>query len=173
MGDETGRGDSEKVNTLDQSVARPRARYRVLTEDKARAIASTLASDVSHTIESAAPMVGLNPSTVREALRRYEQDECTTDEDEFIAGIIYQAKADQMKAIRVKGFDSAAGGNNAGVAWMKWQLEVRDPKHHPRHTQQSVELSGPNGGPVESIDTKVRYVVHVPPDDTEDAPEPE
>lgn len=165
-GDDGGVGSERDVSSETVTPARARSKERVITEPIAQAIADIMRGDVTETVQSAALAVGVNPSGVREALRRYEHDECGSEEDERVCAILAAGKAAQMKDIRQRGFDSAEGGNSAGVSWMKWQLEVRDPLNNPRHTQQSVELSGPGGGPVQS--ETVRYVIHVPPDEDEE-----
>lgn len=149
--------------------ARARARYearRSLTMAKAEQIAAILRGDVVQTVESAATSVGVLPGTVREALRRYDAGECTSELDEDIAHIVADAKAYQMAELRRMGFMAAGGTNGPGVTWLRWQLEVRDPKNNPRKTEQAVELTGKDGGPVQQEAT-VRYVIVVPEDEQE------
>jgi hypothetical protein len=138
---------------------------RVLTRALAEAFAVELLSDVSHTVNSAARAIGIKPSTVHKALARAQDDACRTLEDEEICDILAAAKESHIKKLREYGFVSAGKENRAGVTWLQWQLEVQDPRHHPRKQEFAVEMAGKDGGPIQTVG--VRYVVNVP------APEPE
>lgn len=146
-------------------VADPQKRYRigarVLTMDLAELFAEILCSDMSHSVESAALAAGLKPSTVRDAISRYNKDDCKTLADEEVCEVIVRAKADHIKHIRAAGYVSAGKANRAGTAWMQWQLEVQAPLEHPRKQETTVELTGKDGGPIET-NSAIRYVVHVP-----------
>lgn len=132
--------------------------------EKARQLAVELASDVAHNIESASLAVGLRPSTVRDTLSRFENEKCTSEEDEAVGEVLALAKSTHIKRIRSLGFTQAELENRAGTAWMQWQLEVQAPKEHPR--KSGLELTGKDGGPVET-ETAVRYVIMVPPEEPE------
>jgi len=119
----------------------------VITLELAHAFAEAILSDEAHTVQSAAVEVGLVPNTVRNAIGRYRDDGCTTDEDREICRVLFAAKERHLKQIRAAGRDSSLGGNNAGVSWAKWQLEVQDPTEHARPSQR-LEHTGGNGGPI-------------------------
>lgn len=148
----------------------PRPSRRVVTREKAQALADLLRTDPTHNVESAAVAVGLKGSTVREMLRRYSKDECATPEDEEIAEIIDDARAEHIHTLRKLGFVQAGDKNMPGVTYVKWQLEIQDPLGHPRKTETAVELSAPGGGPLQ-VDNTIRYVVMVPPPEPDDEPE--
>lgn len=156
--------DDDKLAHAD---SRRRAFQRVLTLELAERFAQVLCSQLAHTVESAAVEVGIRASTIREALSRLESDKCGSAEDEEICTVLAQAKASHILALRAAGFAAGGSANNAGTNWLRWQLEVQDPLHHPRKTESAVELSGPGGGPVQTENT-VRYVVAVPPDEEPD-----
>jgi hypothetical protein len=164
---ESGQGAEAAVVERESPVdarAHVRVGARVLTMEKARQLAAALESDIGHNIESASLAVGLRPSTVRDALSRFENDKCTSDEDEAVAEVIAIAKSTHIKRIRNLGFVQAELENRAGTAWMQWQLEVQAPKEHPRKT--AVEHSGPDGGAIETNE-RVRYIVSVPQSEPE------
>jgi hypothetical protein len=157
----------ESQPTESDNRARARVTTRVITVELAKRFAEEIASDMSHNVNSASLAVGLRPSTVREAIHRYENDKCTTAIDEEVSEILVRGKAEHIKQIRAAGYISAGKENRAGTSWMQWQLEVQDPKEHPRKTQ--VELSGEDGKPIETKnETTVTYVVSVPPDEPEE-----
>lgn len=145
--------------------APPQRRYnigaRVLTMELAQRFAELLTSDPTHSVESAAREAGLKPSTVRDALRRLNADQCRTLDDEEVCEVIARAKDQHIKDIRAAGYMSASKGNRAGTSWVQWQLEVQAPLEHPRKQESSVELTGRGGGPIETVNA-LRYVVHVP-----------
>lgn len=151
-------------------------RHRVVTLELAQRIAAILLETDdqaplglghTHTIESASVAVGIRGGTVRELLRRYADGKCATEEDEEIGAVIDDARTEHLRRMRGLGFAAAGNNNRAGTSWIQWQLEIQDPKNHPR--KQALEVSGPDGGPVETKnDTTVRYVVSVPPTEPED-----
>lgn len=151
--------------------APPERRYnigaRVLTKDLAERFAELLTSDPTHSVESAAREAGLKPSTVRDALRRLNADQCRTLDDEEVCEIIAKAKDQHIKDIRAAGYMSAAKGNRAGTSWVQWQLEVQAPLEHPRKQEATVELTGKGGGAIETVST-VRYVVRVPAEEKDE-----
>jgi hypothetical protein len=134
---------------------------RVLTMELAERFAEILTSDMSHSVESAALDAGLKPSTVRDAISRYHNEQCKTLTDEEVCEVIVRAKAEHIKHIRAAGYVSAGRANRAGTAWMQWQLEVQAPLEHPRKQETTLEVTGKNGGPIETSNA-IRYVVHVP-----------
>ncbi len=121
---------------------------RVVTMEVARRFAELLEGDPTHTVESVASVLGVRSSTIREALSRFERDKCSSEEDEEICAVLAAAKELHIHALRRKGFGDADRDNATGTSWLKWQLEVQDPVHYPRQNKTSLELSGPNGGPV-------------------------
>lgn len=147
------------------SDTRARVGVRVISKEKAYEFAAEFASDVSHTVKSCALAVGIRPGTVREAISRYENDKCQTLLDEEICEILVKAKEEHIKQIRAGGYIWAGKENRAGTSWMQWQLEVQDPKEHPRKTQ--VELGGVDGKPIET-NSNVQYVITVPPDEPDE-----
>lgn len=162
----------ESQPTNSDNRARARVTTRVITPELARRFAEEIASDMSHSVETASLAVGLRPSTVREAIFRYEHDKCTTEIDEEVCEILVKGKAEHIKQIRAAGYVSAGRENRAGTSWMQWQLEVQAPKEHPRRT--SVELTGEDGKPIETNNaTTVTYVVAVPPEEEADDEEAE
>jgi hypothetical protein len=126
---------------------------RKITRELAKQFAKVLLSDHSHTVESASNEVGLRANTVREAISRHDKSKCRTLEDEEICAILADAKTRHIHALRKYGFGSAGKGNGPGANWVKWQLEVQDPLHHPR-PRNDVTLSGPNGGPIQHATLK-------------------
>lgn len=151
------------------SGTRARVCARVITMELAEAFGKVLASDVTHTVESAAMAVGVRSRTVREAMRRYENDECTTLTDEAICEVLVKAKIDHIQELRRMGLVAAGKDNRSGTAWLQWQLEVQAPLEHPRKQKTEVELSAPGGGPIQT--RSVEYLVMIPPDEPEDEPE--
>ena len=143
----------------------PARRYnigaRVLTMHAAQLFAEILSSDPTHTVESAAREAGIKPSTVRDALRRLNADQCRTLDDEEVCEVVARAKDQHIKDLRAAGYMSASKGNRAGTSWVQWQLEVQAPLEHPRKQEATVELTGKDGGPI-ATSSAIRYVVHVP-----------
>jgi hypothetical protein len=121
---------------------------RVVTMELARRFAELLAGDVTHTVESVASVLGVRACTIRQALSRFERDRCSSEEDEEICAVLAAAKERHIHELRRTGFLAAGNVNGPGANWLRWQLEVQDPVNHPRQNKTSVELSGPNGGPV-------------------------
>ena len=171
-----GRGDGSggdgRGSTLARVVpiadTRVRVGARVVSKALAERFAEVLLSDVTHTVKSAALEAGIRPSTIRDAIHRYETDQCRTLEDEEICEMLVLAKEKHVQHIRALGYFSAGKENRAGVAWMQWQLEVQAPKEHPRKQQIDTTLSGPDGGPVGIAQSSVRYEVLVPEDEPDD-----
>lgn len=151
----------------DSPRTRRRIGARVLTRELAEAFAAELVSDLSHSVESAALQSGLKPSTVRDAISRYQHDHCKTLEDEEICEIVLRAKTEHIKQIRHAGYLCAGKENRAGTAWMQWQLETQAPLEHPRKQEMSVEMAGKDGGPIQTSST-VRYVVSVPEEEPDE-----
>lgn len=149
------------------SRAGARVCVRVITLELALEFARVLLSDPAYTMKSAALFAGIKPSTVREAIRRYEHDECTNLADEEICEVLVKAREAHICQLRALGFDAAGKQNRAGTSWAQWQLEVQDQKEHPR--KQQVELTGAEGGPVKTEnESTVKYVVMVPEEEKED-----
>jgi hypothetical protein len=119
----------------------------VITLELARQFAHELTSDLSHSVESASAECGLRARSVRDAIYRHERDECGTEEDREICGLLSAAKTAHIRELRRKAMLYAAAGNRAGCGHIQWQLEVQDPRNHPR--TQRHELSGPEGEPVQ------------------------
>lgn len=161
----------KKTSTALAKQAGPQRQYRTgkraITQELAAAFAEVLLSDLSHTVQSASLEVGLNPWTVRDAISRYNIDKCLSLADEEICEVLFRAKAEHVKQIRAAGYISAGRGNRAGTSWAQWQLEVQDPNEHRRKTEAAVELSGKDGGPIET-QSAVQYVVHVPDEEKEE-----
>lgn len=161
MTDDTQNLDDEQAGSESAALARadlpdqpaPRVGARVLTPELALAFAERLLSDVTESVESAALAVGLRPSTVRDAISRYNQDKCKTLADEEVCELVVRAKTEHIKQIRAEGFRSAGKENRAGTSWAQWQLEVQAPREHPRKQEMSVEMAGKNGGPIETLHT--------------------
>ncbi len=124
-----------------------RARARVLTPESAARFEQELLSDLAHSVTTAAEAVDLNPNTVRDAINRYRRGEFESDQHAEVCRLFAVAKAKHIKELRSKGFDAARTANGPGVSWFKWQLEVQDPVEHPRKSE--VEVSGPDGGPIQ------------------------
>lgn len=163
--------NSDTKTTALAKPAGPHRRYnigqRAITLESAAAFAEVLLSDLSHTVESASLEVGINPYTARDAINRYRNDKCKTLADEEVCEVLFRAKTEHIKQIRAAGYISAGRGNRAGTSWAQWQLEVQAPLEHRRRTEASVELSGKDGGPIET-ESAVRYVVHVPEEEPEE-----
>lgn len=155
-------GESNAIALVNQTAPRQfRVGARVLTLELAMRFAKIYLSSLDHTVESAALEAGLRPSTVRDAISRYHNDKCQTLADEEICELVYRAKCEHVRDIRAEGFEFATDKNRAGTAWVQWQLEVQAPLEHPRKQESSIELTGPNGGPIQTQNA-VRYVVGVP-----------
>lgn len=166
------RGKSPSGTSALAKVAPERTRHRIgariLTAELATRFTEILLGDLSHSVETAALAAGLKPSTVRDAVSRYHNDQCKTLADEEVCEIVYRAKAEHIKAIRHAGYFCAGTQNRAGTAWMQWQLEVQAPLEHPRTKQQAeVSLTGQGGGPIQTQST-VRYVVNVPAEEEDE-----
>lgn len=145
---------------------------RVLTMELAEAFAKALSEDPMHTVESAALAAGLRPGLIRKALHRYYHDQCKNLRDEEICEVLYRARTAHIKAIREAGYQCAGRGNRAGTAWVQWQLEVQAPLEHPRRQEASIELTGKDGGPIQT-ENAVRYVVAVPKEEPDEELEEE
>jgi hypothetical protein len=166
--DEQDRSESTALVAIERGGEERQYRVgaRVLTMERATSFAKILLSSIDHTVETAALEAGLRPSTVRDAIHRYNRDQCKTLADEEVCELIYRAKCEHMRDIRAEGFQSAASKNRAGTSWAQWQLEVQAPLEHPRKQETTVEHVGKDGGPIQTQNS-VRYVVGVP------LPEPE
>lgn len=154
---------------LARPVEPPRPRMigvRIITLEKARQFAETLLSDVSHSVESASMAVGLKPSAVRKALERAHHDKCATLDDEEVCEILYAAKLSHIRNIRERGFVLELDGKR--TSWSQWQLEVQAPLEHPRGQSVALEMSGKDGGAIETASTTVTYLVMVPEEEPED-----
>lgn len=125
-----------------------RARVRVITMELAQRFAEVLLSDLTHTVESASAECGLKARSVRQAISRYDEDDCGTDEDEAICGVLARAKERHLLELRRRGFMVASDDNRSATSWHQWQLEVQDPRHHSR--KSAVELTGAEGGPIKT-----------------------
>jgi hypothetical protein len=143
---------------------------RVLTVELAREFAEILCSDLSHTVQSAALEAGLRPSTVRDALMRYEHDACKTLADEEVCELVYRAKSVHIKDINHAGYVSAGTKNKAGTSWAQWQLEVQSPLEYPRKQETTLEVTGKDGGPIQTSNA-IRYVVTVPQEERDERDE--
>lgn len=120
---------------------------RTITKELALKFAKEMDSDLTHSVESASNAVGIRAGSVREAIQRFDKSRCRTIEDEEICSILATAKTKHIHALRKAGFGSSGRGNGPGANWIKWQLEVQDPVHHPRRIEAT--LSGPDGGPIQ------------------------
>jgi hypothetical protein len=170
MSEENEKPESEQTALVAPDRSEPRqyrVGARVLTMALAREFAEILCSDLSHTVQSAALEAGLRPSTVRDAIMRYEHDECKTLADEEVCELAYRAKSVHIKQIRAAGYMSAGKMNRAGTSWMQWQLEVQAPLEHPRKQETTLAVSGPDGGPIQTQNA-IRYVVSVPEEEPEE-----
>lgn len=162
-------GSKKKLSSESLPVTRAKSRMgrpRVVTMELARRFAEAMLGDISHSIESASHEVGLNPNTVRDCIGRYERDACETDEDEEICGVLAAARAKHIYELRKRGEVAGGDANGPGVAWYKWRLETQAPKEHPR--KEAVELTGKDGGPIETA--AVQYVVAVPEEEPDQEP---
>jgi hypothetical protein len=169
-GKEPGSTGGTLARVIPVADTRVRVGARVISKALAERFAEVLLSDVTHTAKSAALEAGIRPSTVRDAIHRYETDACRTLEDEEICQILVEAKEKHIQHIRAMGYFSAGKDNRAGTAWMQWQLEIQSPKEHPRKQQVDATLTGPDGGAIElSHSAAVQYVIVVPEDETTDA----
>lgn len=140
---------------------------RVITMQLAKRFSELLCLDPMHSVKSAAIDAGIKPTTVRQAIYRYQHDLCTTLEDEEICEVLYRAKSQHIKHIIEAGYRAAAQNNRAGTAWCQWQAEVQAPDEYPRRQETTVELTGKDGGPIQTSGA-IRYVVSVPEEESEE-----
>lgn len=122
---------------------------RAITVELATRFRQEFESDRAHNIESAAFAAGINPSTVRDAMKRHRDNTANEGEDALVCQILADAHSAHIRRLRGEGFGHADGENAAGVSWLKWQLEVQDPLNHPRGAKLELEHAGKDGGPMQ------------------------
>lgn len=123
---------------------------RKLTLEKASQIAETLRTDLTSTLNSAAARAGIPGTSVVQTISRYEREACTSEMDEQVGAILYEGYQAHLDAHRANAEVGALEGNGTLINWRKFRLETSAPKEHVRIAKQ--EVSGPDGGPVETVD---------------------
>ncbi len=123
---------------------------RKLTAEKAEEIANLLRNNAHMTVNSASAAVGLPGNLVRQTLSRLERGECPSELDENIALTIVAGLQAQLDQHRQSAEVGSVEGNATLVNWKKWRLETAAPLEHAKVSKQ--ELSGPDEGPIETVD---------------------
>jgi hypothetical protein len=144
-----------------------RARSKELSVEDARAkgkvVADALRADSRCFQIEAALKAGMSQATYYRLLDA-ETDAGEAFQAEVLPALFEQARSEEERAERDIG--TAENGSSAWGNWHKWRLEKRYRKLFGDLSVQKVELTGKDGGPVQSEAT-VQYVVTLPPEESE------